>query len=739
MTPLFLVLALGARVTAWLRDSKAPAHAEHTVAAQVIQHPSSHRTSQIVPIVAPDEAPWHATLWLTGVDYFSSLGYAPGLAFLAAGYVSPVATLLLVLVTFGAAVPVFAFVAKHSPQGEGSIKLTERLTSRWGRLGWLGKSVVLVLLGFAMTDFVLTITLSAADATHHVLSNPLFQGRLGIGPVAFTAAMILALCLVFLKGFKEAISLAVAIGVPYMVMNVAIIVAGIQELQARPDVLAAWLAKVQNFQVSDLIAQVKGIDPHGIGPLQGLDGSAGVYALAAVSLLVFPKLALGMSGFETGVSVMAHIRAKDQAERIRNTRKLLIVAATIMSVCLIGSAFVTTTLIPAAEFGPKGQASGRALAYLAHDLLGPTFGTAYDFATVAILWFAGASAMAGLLNILPRYLPRFGMSPTWIEYRRPLVLVLTGICLIVNWVFKADVEAQGGAYATGVLVLMTMSAFAVMLAESASPFRKWSFRLMFGVFCYVLAVNSAERPDGFKIAGLFILAVVVASVWSRWRRASELRVAGIRFEDRQSEKAWNQLKQAEYLVLIPLRSPTVETRKKSEARRIHHHSGRNVKYAFLHVNLTDDPSLFSSPVRVTVKEPDGDVVIEVSDAVAVANAIAYVALELSADEVVIGLLDSGTPVVNAFLYLLFGTGEVGYSVRAIFVRIREERLADQFAARRRFDAERDRLERDLLRDAVLLEPEERKQRVAEMFQEELAKFEKSVAACEKLPRLILFD
>src|SRR5262249_11261030 len=154
-----------------------------------------------------------------------------------------------------------------------------------------------------------------------------------------------------------------------------------------------------------------------------------------------------------------------------------------------------------------------------------------DFSTVLILWFAGASAMAGLLAILPRYLPRFGMSPAWLTYRRPLVLLITGVCLVVNGVFGASVEAQGGAYATGVLVLMAAGAFAVLLAERGSPWLRVAYRLILVVFLYVLVVNVIERPDGLKIGLVFIAATVLGSVWSRWMRASELRVQGIAFAD----------------------------------------------------------------------------------------------------------------------------------------------------------------------------------------------------------------
>src|SRR5262249_30181050 len=159
----------------------------------------------------------------------------------------------------------------------------------------------------------------------------------------------------------------------------------------------------------------------------------------------------------------------------------------IMSVYLLGSSLVISTLIkPEAlvTVGPvapdlKPPAKDRALAYLAHGegatpinpLFGKAFGTAYDLSTIAILCFAGASAMAGLLNLVPQYPPRYGMAPEWARALRPLVVLFTGINLLVTWLFDASVSAQGGAYATGVLVLISSACVATVIDRWRA--RRW--------------------------------------------------------------------------------------------------------------------------------------------------------------------------------------------------------------------------------------------------------------------------
>src|SRR5678815_1545063 len=184
---------------------------------------------------------------------------------------------------------------------------------------------------------------------------------------------------------------------------------------------------------------------------------------------------------------------------------------------------------PALGDQPAGEASGRALAYLAHDFLGHIFGTVYDVSTILILWFAGASAMAGLINLIPRYLPRFGMAPHWVSYRRPLVVALFLIAVIVTLVFNADVEAQAGAYATGVLVLMLSAGVAAALALWQESRRMTSiyFAVATAVFAFALVDNIIERPDGVIIASIFITVVVVVSAISRYRRSTELRASDI--------------------------------------------------------------------------------------------------------------------------------------------------------------------------------------------------------------------
>jgi hypothetical protein len=384
--------------------------------------------------------PWWKVMCLTGVDYFSTLGYQPGIAALAAGALAPLATLVLVLMTLVGALPMYRRVAAESPHGDGSISMLERLLS-W----WQGKLLVLVLISFVLTAFVVTITISASDATAHIEENPFARFVIGY-EVPVTLGLILLLGVIFLRGFTEAIGVAVGIVIAYLALNVVVIGRAWLEIVQNPEVLANWRS---------LLTLEYGTP----------------FAMVATSFLLFPRLALGLSGFETGVVVMPLVKGSQgddprrPAGRIRNTGYLLITAAAIMSVLLLSSSVVTTLLIPHEALEEGGEASGRALAYIAHLYLGDVFGTIYDLSTILILWFAGASAMAGLINIVPRYLPRYGMAPDWARATRPLVIVYTLICFAVTILFKADINAQAGPYATGVLAVITSASVAVFLSD----------------------------------------------------------------------------------------------------------------------------------------------------------------------------------------------------------------------------------------------------------------------------------
>ena len=589
---------------------------------------------------------WPFVLWLTGVDYFSTLGYQPGIALLAAGMLSVPATAVLIAVTLFCAVPVYAQVAARSYAGQGSIALLEHLLT-----GWKSKIFVLILLGFAGTDFVITMTLSAADAARHAIANPYLHGYFGDTPIRLTLFLLLLLAIVFLAGFREAIGLAGVVAVPYLALNVIVLVRALWQIAREPDLLHHWRLSQHTDWTSILIA----------------------------SALVFPKLALGLSGFETGVSVMPLIDGGDEASdgppegRIRATRKLLLTAALIMSALLLLSSFVTSLLISETDYQLGGAAAGRALAFLAHRLLGNAFGAVYDLSTILILWFAGASAMTGLLNLIPRYLPRFGMAPRWVAFRKPLVLVLFAINVVVTLAFRAGVEAQGGAYATGVLVLMLSAAVAVALAlwreiEWKRPqtiLLALYFSIVTLIFAYTLGDNVIERPDGIIIATIFIFLLLTASAFSRYARSTEMRVTEVRFRDQASCDVWNRMV-GRKVNLIPYSTPSASYREVI-ADKVQKHFKIDGPLAFLHVDLMDNRSEFVARLRVQAYCEGNHYIIEATGAVAVANSIAYLSELLDPISIVLGLTHRNL-MRQSLAYLFWGEGETGLMLYSILVR-----------------------------------------------------------------------
>lgn len=590
---------------------------------------------------------WWQVMCLSGLDYFSTLGYQPAIAALAAGALAPFATLILIIVTLGAALPVYRRVASESPHGQGSISMLERLLPHWK-----GKLLVLILLGFAATDFMITATLSAADASAHLIENPFtpewFYGK----QVPLTVILLLLLGALFMRGFNEVIWIAVFLVFSFLALNIVVIAVSFVSIGGHPVVIDDWLNRL--------------FTTHG-DPMMML----------LVCLLVFPKLALGLSGFETGVAVMPQITSKpgesedNPVSRIRGTRKLLTAAALIMSSFLLLSSIVTTVLIPAEEFQAGGAANGRALSWLAHHLLGDVFGTIYDVSTILILWFAGASALAGLLNLIPRYLPRFGMAPEWARSVRPLVIVVILVALGITIHFEADVDAQGTAYATGVLVLMCSAAVAVTISARRKGERRKTiaFAVVSAVFFYTTIVNCVERPEGLKIAALFIAGVLLVSLISRFRRSTELRATSVEFD----ENARNLIDSSSRHGIVQIIShESVDSSKARYKHKLHHavlasHISQHAPVIFLEVKMTDY-SDFAQDIQVRGIMRHGFRVLEVA-APSVPTSIAAVTLAIRDEFGVMPHIyfrwTEGNPLSNLVKFLFLGQGEIAPLTREV--------------------------------------------------------------------------
>jgi hypothetical protein len=270
------------------------------------------------------------------------------------------------------------------------------------------------------------------------------------------------------------------------------------------------------------------------------------------------------------------------------------------------------------------------------------------------------------------------LAPEWVAYARPLVLVLFGFDVLVTLIFRANVEAQGGAYATGVLVLMLSAAVAASISlwkehSRALSIYCWGVVLVFG---YTTVANIIERTDGIIIASMFILIILIVSGVSRYSRATEIRVGGHRFADAESERLWNMLvntrvdkKLDQKVNMVPTGRVDSQARAERAAQLRQYYQVEGV-LVFVHVRLLDNRSEFLSPLEISLKEDAGQYVVEASQAVAKANAVAYLSELLHPAAIYLGLSRQNL-MRQSFRYFLLGEGETGLMVYTILQRLWE--------------------------------------------------------------------
>lgn len=654
--------------------------------------------------VTPASPPQYFWLWvlcLLGVDYFSSLAYQPSITFEVAGYLGPLATVVVVLVTVGGALPVYAHVAGQSPHGQGSIALMERMVRGWG-----GKTLVLLLLGFAATDFVMTKALSLADAGEHLVANQAFPWRpvrdfviehthellerlFGLRVAEyFNEQLVITILLGFVgfvfwalirRGFsRKAIAVSVALVAFYLLLNAVVIGSGLLHLWRHPNHITHWWEQVQTGNWHPTAALPNGRDG---------------WTLALLCLVFFPQLALGLSGFEMSLVLMPQVRgapADNPAKprgRIRNVRKVLVLAVVVMAVYLLSSVLVTTTLIPPEKFSEKGQAANRALAYLAHGgvlangepatalcpLFGLRFGSVYDISTVLVLTLAGTSVMTVLGTLLPQFLLRFGMELRWVHNWGVLFGLFALLNLVVTVWFRADVSAQRGAYATGVLALLLHASVVTAIDRWHARQRAglvrvpWGALLVVTLFLLATVAVVLTTPSGLVIASGFVGVILVSSVIARAVRSDELRTIGFAFQDDVSKFLWDSLRMLEFPVLVPHRPGRHERDQKEQTIRADHQLDPNIEIVFVEIHL-DDASNFYQCLRIEVFREGARFVIKVTGCASVPHAIAAVALELSKvgkpPAIHLGWSEMSL-LQSSWSYLAFGEGNVPWKVREL--------------------------------------------------------------------------
>jgi hypothetical protein len=659
---------------------------------------------------------WWLVLCLVGLDYFSTLAYLPSIALAEAGHAhAPLAALGVVVVTLLGALPVYLYVVGRSPHGEGGIGLLERLV-----YGWSGKVFILILLGFVATDFVVTRTLSVADASRHILSNPywkenvewvttnketvrgwfpqVLQGRFfdfwneQLVLTVLLSIVTFGVYAFVLRGFNRSFMRLAGIVVGlYMALNAVILGAVAIYLAEHPNRLKAWFH-----------------DAASTGDWQGPADLVGLLALFA--LLNFPGMALGLSGFELSMTSAPLVRGRPEDDpahprgRIRRSRLLLVAAALIMSVFVFGSVSSVSQLVPRkAIYGTPtateeytGPAMHRALAYLAHGepidmqyegtpdtevpasvvcpLFGRAFGTLYDLSTVLILCLAGASVTIGLRDVVPQYLAKFGMQLEWAQKIGVILHLFNVVILLVTIVFRASISHQQWAYAASVLVLLTGAGLAALLdvrRRCRGSVMQWIAPLPFFLICLVfltlVGLTLLNSRSGLYIPMLFVLVILGTAFASRWLRSTELRFQGFAFADEASKKRWEQICQLEFQVLVPHRPDSMSLTEKEREIRTHHRLAADVPIIWVEAAL-GDPSEFLQQPLMKVEVREGMEIIHVSRCASISHVIAAIGLEFRhvgrPPEIHFKWSDESPMAANVG-FLLFGEGNIPWMVHAL--------------------------------------------------------------------------
>jgi len=282
--------------------------------------------------------------------------------------------------------------------------------------------------------------------------------------------------------------------------------------------------------------------------------------------------------------------------------------------------------------------------------------------------------MAGLLNLVPRYLPRYGMAPNWARAVRPMVLVFTTLGILITVIFDASVDAQSGAYATGVLVLITSASISVTLSarHKGQKAATVGFGIIALVFVYTTVANMIERPEGLKIGLLFVAAIFIVSFASRALRSTELRITGVHLDKtarRIVREAHEEDPEATIRLVAnePGRRDKREYEEKELEERADHHIPSGDVVIFVEITV-DDPSNFESELYVLGEERHGYRILRARSST-VPNAIAALLLHLrdltGRVPHVYFEWDEGSPATNIARYLLFGVGEVAPVTREV--------------------------------------------------------------------------